>query len=398
MPLQIRRGTNAERLLMDQPLAAGELLYVTDDQRLYIGNNTTLGGVQITGYNDENARDAVATMFTSATHSGVSFVYNDALDTLTATVNVNNISGVVTADGFIGDIRGSVFADDSTILVDGVAGVLRGTLLGNVVGDVRGSFFADDSTVLVDGVGGVLRGTLLGNVSGNLTGDVIGSIFADDGTTVLVDGVLGLLAGTIITQQIQSADGTVITIGEGTEESMRVLQSAAGLRSALTVAGVSPLFEFNCYSNSHITQLSPDAGETLGQINFKGLFPNSPASLLENQEFGIHIGAINCILDPDYIEGDDLTLKGSILIRVSTGIDAFGNKSRQTYSFTPASLEVPTLSVMPFANPTARDAALPLLVVAAGMMVFLTDSTGIGGAPKLQVNTDSTITGWVDLH
>lgn len=405
MPLQIRRGTNAERLLMAQPLAAGELLYVTDDERLYIGNNATLGGVQVTGYNDENARDAAAAIFTSATHSGISFVYNDTLNTLTATVS-NTISGVITAAGFIGDVRGSVFADDSTILVDGVAGVLRGTLLGNVVGDVRGSFFADDSTVLVDGVGGVLRGTLLGNVSGtltgtvsgNLTGDVIGSIFADDGTTVLVDGVLGLLAGTIITQQIQSADGTVITIGEGTGESMRVLQSAAGLRSALTVAGLSPLFEFNCYSNSHITQLSPVAGETLGQINFKGLFPNSPASLLENQEFGIHIGAINCILDPDYIEGDDLTLKGSILIRVSTGIDAFGNKSRQTYSFTPTSLEVPTLSVMPFANPTARDAALPLLVVAAGMMVFLTDSTGIGGAPKLQVNTDSTITGWVDLH
>ena len=373
MPLQIRRGTNAERLLMAQPLAAGELLYVTDDERLYIGNNATLGGVQVTGYNDENARDAAAAIFTSATHSGISFVYNDTLNTLTATVS-NTISGVITAAGFIGDVRGSVFADDSTILVDGVAGVLRGTLLGNV------------------------SGTLTGTVSGNLTGDVIGSIFADDGTTVLVDGVLGLLAGTIITQQIQSADGTVITIGEGTEESMRVLQSAAGLRSALTVAGVSPLFEFNCYSNSHITQLSPDAGETLGQINFKGLFPNSPASLLENQEFGIHIGAINCILDPDYIEGDDLTLKGSILIRVSTGIDAFGNKSRQTYSFTPTSLEVPTLSVMPFANPTVRDAALPLLVVAAGMMVFLTDSTGIGGAPKLQVNTDSTITGWVNLH
>ena len=176
------------------------------------------------------------------------------------------------------------------------------------------------------------------------------------------------------------------------------MQPVAGLRSALTVAGLSPLFEFNCYSGSHITQLSPLANDTLGQINFKGLFPNSPASLLDNQEFGIHVGAINCILDPGYIEGDDLTLKGSILVRVSTGIDAFGNKSRQTYAFTPASLEVPTLSVMPFANPTARDAALPLSVVAAGMMVFLTDSTGIGGAPKLQVNTNSTITGWVDLH
>jgi hypothetical protein len=48
MPLQIRRGTQAERLAMSQPLAQGELLYVTDDKRLYIGDNATLGGIQIT--------------------------------------------------------------------------------------------------------------------------------------------------------------------------------------------------------------------------------------------------------------------------------------------------------------------------------------------------------------
>ena len=52
MPLQIRRGTDAERLAMTQPLAQGELLFVSTPgaERLYIGNGSTLGGVQITGY------------------------------------------------------------------------------------------------------------------------------------------------------------------------------------------------------------------------------------------------------------------------------------------------------------------------------------------------------------
>jgi hypothetical protein len=50
MPLQIRRGTEAERLAMTQPLASGELLYVTNEQILYIGDGATLGGIQITGY------------------------------------------------------------------------------------------------------------------------------------------------------------------------------------------------------------------------------------------------------------------------------------------------------------------------------------------------------------
>jgi hypothetical protein len=41
------------------------------------------------------------------------------------------------------DLKGSVFADDSTILVDAVSGVLRGNFIGSV--------FADDSTQLIDG-------------------------------------------------------------------------------------------------------------------------------------------------------------------------------------------------------------------------------------------------------
>jgi len=45
MPLQIRRGTDAERSAMTQPLAAGELIYVTDTQRLFVGNGATVGGV-----------------------------------------------------------------------------------------------------------------------------------------------------------------------------------------------------------------------------------------------------------------------------------------------------------------------------------------------------------------
>ncbi len=52
------------------------------------------------------------------------------------------------------DIKGSVFGDDSTVIVDGVNGILHGRLLG----DVEGSVFADDSTLLVDGVNGIIPG------------------------------------------------------------------------------------------------------------------------------------------------------------------------------------------------------------------------------------------------
>ena len=379
MPLQIRRGTNAERLLMAQPLAAGELLYVTDDQRLYIGNNTTLGGVQITGYNDENARDAVATMFTSTTHSGISFVYNDALDTLTATVNLNTISGVVTAGGFIGDIRGSVFADDSTVLVDGVAGVLRGTLLGNVtgsvVGDIQGSVFADDSTVLVDGVDGVLRGTLVGNLIGNVTGN-------------------------IVTNHIVPITPSSIIIGDGLNsswETLTVLSSniEPGLKMFAQSGGSGGIIQCYSHNGTYTNPTGIIAGEKLGGISFGGIIYNehSVADIAES------LGSIIGKLSDGYIVGDGTTKKGVMQISIASGEDAFGDQTRKDFTFTPwGALEVPTLTVMPFANPTARDTALPVGIVIAGMIVFLTDSTGSGGPAKLQVNTNSTIIGWVDLH
>ncbi len=60
------------------------------------------------------------------------------------------------------DIVGSVFADDSKLMMDG----MTGTLYGPMIGDVTGSVFADDSTILVDGVSGKIT---LGN---NTTDDL----------------------------------------------------------------------------------------------------------------------------------------------------------------------------------------------------------------------------------
>ena len=221
MPLQIRRGTDAERLAMTQPLAQGELLYVTNAQRLYVGNGSTLGGVQITGYTNEDAQDATAQLFSNGTHTGITFTYNDASASLNAVVDLANYQGTIGATSF----KGSIFADDSTLLVDAVSGTIVGPVTGNitgnvtgnvvgnvtgnvvgnvtgnitgsVVGDLKGSVFADDSTALVDGPAGVLRGQLIGS----LTGDVKGSIFGDD-STLLVDGISGIIAGNIVNTNI----------------------------------------------------------------------------------------------------------------------------------------------------------------------------------------------------
>lgn len=82
--------------------------------------------------------------------------------------------GSITTD-ITGDLKGNVYAADSTLLVDAVNGTIPysvlsdaptiPTALSDLAGDYTGSVFADDSTLLVDGVNAnipasVINGTL----------------------------------------------------------------------------------------------------------------------------------------------------------------------------------------------------------------------------------------------
>lgn len=120
MPLQIRRGSTAQRLGIT-PLP-GELIYDTTTGQIYVGDGTTAGGATTTGISLEDARDAAAAIFTSGVHSGITFAWNDTLDRMDATVTV------AATGPFDGDLTGSVFADNSAMLVDGTNGTLVGPL------------------------------------------------------------------------------------------------------------------------------------------------------------------------------------------------------------------------------------------------------------------------------
>ena len=84
------------------------------------------------------------------------------------------------------DLVGSVFADDSKLMMDGLTGILYGPM----IGDVTGSVFADDSTIMVDAVGKLFIGNLVGDVTGNVTGNVTGTVssITNHSTTNLTEG------------------------------------------------------------------------------------------------------------------------------------------------------------------------------------------------------------------
>ena len=242
MPLQIRRGTQAERLAMSQPLAQGELLYVTDDKRLYIGDNATLGGIQITGYTNEDAVDAAAAALVAGTHSGITFTYGAIQDTanrIDATVSISqllqnlNLNGFnITGTGNInisgtisGDLKGSIFADNSTRLIDGTNGQINldGTISGNIIPtanevyDIGSSSFRfrdlylsgssielGAATITATGsavnlpAGSTVGGQLIAfPTSESLVVDIQGSVFGDD-SSIIVDGLSRNITGSTI--------------------------------------------------------------------------------------------------------------------------------------------------------------------------------------------------------
>ena len=228
MSLKLRRGTNAERLAFTP--AVGELIYTTDSKQLYAGDGTTAGGTLVS-----YAGSVGGAMGSDLVLSGFNITGSGNINiggTITSTGNIVS-NGTITATGDIianGNITlGNSNTDNVTITADINSDIIPNVTdtfdlgsetqrwdtlhINNVFGDLEGNVRANDSTILVDAQAGVLRGVhigslqgnVAGNVSGNVTGDVTGSIRASDGTVILTNGTDGTDA--VFTGQL---NGTVL--------------------------------------------------------------------------------------------------------------------------------------------------------------------------------------------
>ena len=165
MALKLRRGTEANRTSITP--AEGEIIYVTDTKKLYVGDGSTPGGVlqggsgggSLTGITD-NATVSVLTL-------GDATISIDADLSITGQEIVGdgdiNISGDITASG-----AGTGIITANAIQATEIAGNLTGNVTGNASGahtgtfdgDMTGSVFADDSTIIVHGNTRTLHGNI----------------------------------------------------------------------------------------------------------------------------------------------------------------------------------------------------------------------------------------------
>mgnify|MGYP001172282009 CR=1 FL=1 len=128
MALQIRRGTDSQRQGITPK--AGEPIFTTDTKKLYIGDGSTAGGIVV-----------------DTTGNQITDIIEDITPQLGGPLDLNNqnivgtgniaITGQISATSI--DLKGSIFADDSTLLVDGISGRIVGPVHANVTGNVTGN-------------------------------------------------------------------------------------------------------------------------------------------------------------------------------------------------------------------------------------------------------------------
>ena len=233
MALRLRRGTDAQRLLITP--AEGELVYTTDTKRLYVGDGVTGGGVLVNTTSTSSVgelNDVDITTDTPAT--GDVLKWNGTQFTPAPDIGENLIDYVITPGA---DYQINIISADSTRMVNGDDNTFNGTLTGDVYGDIwdnildekiieingrlakldiisdsdqliishnTADYYDPDGTKLIDAglraflgdLDGSLRGSmydvdlniLVDHVARVATLDLKGSVFGDD-STKLVDAV-----------------------------------------------------------------------------------------------------------------------------------------------------------------------------------------------------------------
>jgi hypothetical protein len=233
MALRLRRGTNAERLAITPQ--EGELIYVTDYNTasvspLWVGDGTTAGGIA-----SDNLSDALSELVdvdTSGATDGQVLTWVNANNqweptTFSVVGSIDDLTDV--------DITSSAPANGETLVWNSSAnkfepGTLQVSYDGTPLADVQGSVFGDDSTLLVDGVNSLVTGNISSNNIKLGSSDTPDLTIRKTGDYVLFDTGLA---------------GKASFLGE------RLLVGTENQSSLLKVTNVDSVTDYNLYLESY---------------------------------------------------------------------------------------------------------------------------------------------------
>lgn len=522
MALQIRRGTNAERLTIVPNV--GEPIYATDTKKLFIGDGTTPGGVSVdtdttlgslsindlsdvvTGVGDSTQPEDGEALVWSANNQrwepgaggggGVAFdqslnttdnvtfnsvnaitltATNGNIDSINATAGVTTPTLISTADinavditasgpilttdnvtglniianadisGTNATFTGSVTADSVTLNTLNVTN----TIIANFDGDIKGSVFGEDSTALVNAQDGTIAASALRGSANELTQ-----------LRVFNSNSSGTLYSLGANRAFDDNNGTVLAIGKA--RGSTTAPAAVQLSDNLGVISFLGYKDGVFHNSASITaQADPSGTLGLGIVPGKLIFstvnnsgtPIARATIDKDgtfQTFGISVGSTTAPTGIPFYSLQNTNIAGDgarFLMRRSRGTfdvptsvvdgDAlhrvvFGGHDGSNYNDTaiikaevsgtvstgvvPTKLSVSTtdstgatnvaitvnadattdfnaaVKLATYADAAARDATITS--PSAGQVVFLVDGDG-GGNPQFQGYTGTV---WVSLN
>lgn len=263
MALRLRRGTDAERLLVT-PLE-GELIYTTDTKILYIGDGTTQGGLQVTGafpesiddLNDVDIASIVPEVGQTLKWNGEEFIPGDFILDQEANVNIVADDSTVLVNTDTKNFQGDTFTGNTF-----TGGAFSGTFNGTFVGDGSGLTnlpIAEDGSGIVEG----------SNYRINIAGD---------DSTVLVDVSNNTFTGNVNSNFIYSND-PIITLGNINNDGNKIEINGLNDSESVVINGIS--------SGDIIDLVGPFKGPTLKINSFTNTYQNPQPNTKGNYLFSI---------------------------------------------------------------------------------------------------------------
>lgn len=353
----------------------------------------------------EDIQDDVSDMFLFGTHSGISYTYNDVSGVINSTVTISSeIVQDSIAPMFVnGQNTGITFTyDDDNNVIDSEVNVFPvdspGLLYNNGIGILEwtNQIVELDTAPMLGGDLDLGFNDITGSGNISITGSVscsnslnIGTLIDPEFTVSYAAGAVSLLTNTGV---ILRTDAPRFYVGGNTSSSRLYVISyndpdanAVILRSFnSTSAGNSiSLFRARGDGDTPVAVQQNDAMHKIIYSAYDGTNISTKAIEISATVDGtVSAGAIPGKLEISTANASGamttaLTIDSTQLLTAAKGLSVTSNY-----------IKFPV-----YADSTARNTALP--DPEAGMVVFLTDRGSSN--PGLQVNTDSTTAGWVDL-
>jgi len=232
------------------------------------------------------AADAASDVLNITSGDGITLTKTVGTDTLTIAVNP------------VFDLRGSVFADDSTVMVDAVSGTLRGIFIGSV--------FADDSSQIIDGN----SFTVYGNIQATTLRTAETKIALGENAGLTSQGVNTVAIGLEAGQTTQGSESVAIgyTAGKTAQGAFSV---AVGLNAGQTSQGNTAVaLGYNAGQTSQ--------GQSAVAIGFNAGSANQAANTIILNATGVAVNGVAAQTNSFYVDPIRTTANGTPLMYNST--------------------------------------------------------------------------------